>query len=100
MEDVLPAHTPFVYFLFGMVAMACVVIGLYFFKFYMRTKDRLLAYFGVGFWLLAIERLILALSAHEGEARSLIYIIRLIAYALIIYGIVEKNRGPKPFRGS
>ena len=84
-----------IYFIFGMICMSCVVISLFFLKFYSRTKDRLLLLFSIGFAMLAVERVFLTLSTDQSEARSYIYLIRLVAFGLIIYGIVEKNRVPK-----
>lgn len=89
--------SPFGYFLFGAISTASVVVGLFFWKYYLRTKDRLLLYFGVSFFMMAVERMLLAsmMDPAQGEARSWVYVIRLFSFSLIIYGIYEKNRVPR-----
>ncbi|MBX3034199.1 MAG: hypothetical protein KF865_09770 [Bdellovibrionaceae bacterium] len=87
--------TPFGFFLFGAITMVCAVIGLYFYKYYRRTGDRLLLLFAVAFWLMSLERLLLMGTPQEYEARSAIYVIRLLAFILIIVAIVDKNRASK-----
>ncbi len=79
-------------FLSGAVMMASVVIGLFFFRFWRRTGDRLLGVFAVAFWLLALERWIMALVEIEREGRHLVYLVRLVAFALILLGVIDKNR--------
>ncbi|HRO67973.1 MAG TPA: DUF5985 family protein [Pseudobdellovibrionaceae bacterium] len=84
-------------FLVGAITMASFVIGLFFIKFYLRTRDRLLLLFGNAFLLLGVERILLMGVSQEYEARSFIYFIRLVAFSMIIIGIVLKNRESKQF---
>ncbi|MBX3041156.1 MAG: hypothetical protein KF789_10675 [Bdellovibrionaceae bacterium] len=84
-------------FLVGAITMASFIIGLFFIKFYRRTRDRLLLLFGNSFLLLGVERLLLMGVPQENEARSFIYVIRLIAFSMIIVGIILKNRESKQF---
>lgn len=84
-------------FLVGAITMASFIIGLFFIKFYRRTRDRLLLLFGNAFLLLGLERLFLMGVPLENEARSFIYMIRLMAFTMIIVGIVLKNRESKQF---
>lgn len=84
-------------FLVGAIMMASFVIGLFFIKFYWRTKDRLLLLFGNAFILLGVERILLMGVPQEFESRSFIYVIRLVAFSMIIIGIVLKNRESKQF---
>ena len=79
--------------LLGASAMGSLVAGLFFLRFYQRTRDSLFAYFGVAFWLLAIQAVALAVTAPDAELRGLLYLPRLIAFVLIITGIVQTNRG-------
>jgi hypothetical protein len=84
----------------GAIAMACVVAGMYFLKFWRRTHDRLFIIFACSFWLLGLTRLAVALTGNQSEDRIVIYAIRLVAYLLILAAIVDKNRGaahdPRP----
>ena len=79
-------------FIQGMSAMACIVIAIFFLRFWRSTGDRLFMIFAVAFGLMCLTR---ALSAVIGPAQlhsSYVYIVRLLAYALILAAIVDKNR--------
>ena len=80
-------------FLSGAIALAFGAIGLCFFRFWCRSRIRLFNLFSVAFFLLAIERVVLDLVAPEKESAHFIYFIRLVAFMLIIAGIVHHNRG-------
>lgn len=69
------------------------VTGLLFFRFWRDTADRLFALFAFAFWLLSASWLALALLDPTDEARPYAYILRLLAFLLIIAAVVDKNRG-------
>ncbi|WP_202882182.1 DUF5985 family protein [Candidatus Manganitrophus noduliformans] len=79
-------------FLSGAIMMACWVIGLFFLRFWKKTEDRLFSIFAVAFWMLAVERIVLLIMNKENEVYSFVYIIRSIAFLLILWAIVDKNR--------
>ena len=79
-------------FLSGAVAMACLTIGLFFFRFWRRTHDRLFVMFAAAFWLLMAERIILVTLTTSHEYAPFVYLVRLLAFALIIAAVVDKNR--------
>ena len=56
------------------------------------TRDRLFAVFSAAFWVLAIQRLALALSEPIAEWRTGLYMIRLLGFLLILGAIADKNR--------
>lgn len=78
--------------LYGATAMATFVVGLFFLRFYSRRKDALFAYFGVAFLLIGVNSVALGLSEAVAETRVGWYVVRLLAFALIIMGIIQKNR--------
>lgn len=80
-------------FLQGVCATAAWASGVFFFRFWRQSGDRLFAFFGAAFWLLALSWGLLALFNPTEETRPYIYAVRLVAFLLIIAGIVEKNRG-------
>lgn len=80
--------------LLGATAMGSAVVGLFFLRFYRQTRDVLFSYFGAAFWLMAVNAVGLALTPAEAETRVYLYLIRLVAFLLIIVGIVVKNRTP------
>jgi hypothetical protein len=79
-------------FLYGISATAAWVCGLFFFRFWRRSGDPLFGFFGAGFWLLSGSWILLALLYPAEESRPYIYGVRLIAFVLLILGIVAKNR--------
>jgi hypothetical protein len=78
--------------LLGALVMASAVIGLFFLRFWRDTRDRLFLMFSLAFWVLAANWLGLGLLVREEEARTLLYVVRLVAYMLILVAIVDKNR--------
>ena len=79
-------------FLMGAVAMAYWVAGLFFLRFWKRTRERLFAIFAVSFWLLALTRIALVAYGQPKEGTTPIYLVRFLAYVLIVVAILDKNR--------
>lgn len=79
-------------FISGGIVMACLVAGLFFLRFWRETRDRFFVFFALAFWSLGVNRLALAFTAETYEARSLFYLVRLLAFGLILIAIVDKNR--------
>jgi hypothetical protein len=75
----------------GAIVMASTTVGLFFFRFWRQTRDRLFAAFALAFWVLAANWLALAIVG-TSEVRPLLYVMRLAAFSLIIVGILDKNR--------
>ena len=78
-------------FLSGMATMGLLIAGLFFFRFWARTRDRLFAIFGVAFWLIAVTEVFTPPSGINPEPVYYVYILRIIAFLLLIVGIVAKN---------
>jgi len=76
----------------GAMVMAYFVAGTFFFRFWKSTCDRLFLIFGCAFYLLGIQRLMLALDTGTFEDTTTLYIVRLIAFILILIAIIDKNR--------
>lgn len=68
------------------------VIGLFFLRFRARTGDRLFALFAGAFFLLAAQRIALTVAREWGENTTWLYGLRLLAFVLILFAIVDKNR--------
>ena len=77
----------------GALVAGYAVAGLFFLRFWRETRDRLFGIFAVAFWLLAAQRLALALASDPNGDQLLLYGIRLLAFVLILAAIVDKNRG-------
>jgi hypothetical protein len=79
-------------FVSGAIMMASSVAGLFFLRFWRDTRDRFFALFAVAFWLLALERVVLVFFEPIEESRTFVYLIRSLAFILIVVAIVDKNR--------
>ena len=80
-------------FLSGAVALGFFVCALFFLRFWRRTRDQLFLAFALAFGLLGLGQTIIALASIPTEEKSSLYLIRLAAFALIIFAILRKNRG-------
>jgi hypothetical protein len=78
-------------FLFGAVVMACFVAGLFFLKFWRKTRDRLFVIFAIAFWILGANWLALAFT-QRNEVQTALFVVRFLAFVLILAGIIDKNR--------
>lgn len=79
-------------FLSGAMMMGSAVAGLFFLRFYRQTHDRLFALFGAAFWILALNRMVVAATNLPNEVQPIFYVIRLAAFLLILAAIIDKNR--------
>jgi hypothetical protein len=82
-------------FVLGALVMAAGVIGLFFLRFWYKTRDRLFAFFAAAFWLLGANWLLLAMARRD-EPQTALYAIRLLSFGMILLGIWNKNRGQSP----
>ena len=80
-------------FVSGMLAAGYLVAGLYFLRFWKQTGDRLFGYFAAAFGLLVVQRLALTLASDLVTTTAWYYVVRLLAFGLIVIAIVDKNRG-------
>ena len=78
-------------FMSGLIVMGFAIAGLFFLKFWTRTRDPLFAIFAVAFWLLAMNQALIARFGVVREERSWIYLVRLAAFVLIILAVLAKN---------
>jgi hypothetical protein len=79
-------------FIWGALAMASLVAGLFFLKFWSRTRDPLFGLFGAAFFVFALNWSLLGTTHPTEESGHYAYMVRLGAYVLILLGIVIKNR--------
>ncbi len=79
-------------FFWGATALGCWVVGLIFLRYWRDTGDRLFAFFAAGFWVLGLNWVALAVVHPSNEARHLVYLIRIVAFLLLSYGVLDKNR--------
>jgi hypothetical protein len=80
----------------GAVVMAYLVASLFFLRFWSRSRDVLFGYFALAFFLLAGQRLALALTGERFEDSVPFYSVRLLAFLVILLAIWNKNRSHAP----
>jgi uncharacterized membrane protein YcjF (UPF0283 family) len=85
-------------FMLGGLVMGCFVAGLFFLRFWRKTRDRLFAIFAVAFWLLGVNWMALAFTEQD-EVKTIYYAVRLLAFVLILYAIIDKNRASRSRAG-
>ena len=76
----------------GAILMGYAVAGLFFWRFWRETRDRLFAILALAFWLLAVQRLTVAVWPGADDRQAPVYLLRLLAYLAILGGIIHKNR--------
>jgi hypothetical protein len=81
-----------VLFLSGMLAAGYLVIAGFFLRFWRHTRDRLFASFAIAFGLLGLQRALVVEEFALIEDRTWAYAIRLLAFVIIAYAIIVKNR--------
>jgi membrane-associated PAP2 superfamily phosphatase len=79
-------------FVSGLLSAGYAIAALYFVKFWRQSRDRLFAFFGAAFVLLLLQRLALALLPDLFADSDWYYVVRLLAFALILFAIIDKNR--------
>lgn len=79
-------------FLVGAIAAMSLVISLFFFRFWRKTGDRFFLFFALSFFLEACNRGLMSSVAGWLENSPSYYMVRLLAYSLIIIAILDKNR--------
>lgn len=83
-------------FLGGAIMACCWVAALFFAKYWRRTRDLLFGGFAFAFFLLGVERIILAYMRSQPEMTSpAVYLMRLAAFLIIIAAILHKNLAAK-----
>ncbi|HYD50615.1 MAG TPA: DUF5985 family protein [Terriglobales bacterium] len=78
--------------LLGSIGMASLIAALFFARFWQASHDRFYFFFTASFLIQGIDRFALGLYASASEEQPLFYLVRLIAYLLIIVAIADKNR--------
>ena len=79
-------------FSWGVLAMASAVAALFFLRYWRVSRERLFAFFALAFAGLAVNWTWLAVVNHPyGEAQDYVYIVRLIAFLILLAGIIDKN---------
>ncbi|HVK38406.1 MAG TPA: DUF5985 family protein [Candidatus Kapabacteria bacterium] len=76
----------------GFLMAGNLVVALFFLRFWKRTADRLFLYFAAAFAILGAQRLLLGMSTGNTEDVTHLYALRLVAFLMILWAIIAKNR--------
>lgn len=79
-------------FLSGAAALGFFACALFFFRFWRRTREQLFLAFALSFVLLGVGQTVIALAQIPTEEKGALYLIRLLAFLLILVAIYRKNR--------
>ena len=77
-------------FLNGVIVLGHATAGLFFLRFWTKTRDRLFLMFAIAFWLLGLIRLTMT-AYGEVDDEHVFYWFRFAAYLVILAAIVDKN---------
>lgn len=77
--------------LMGAIVIASFIAGLFFFRFWRSTRDSFFLFFALSFWIESANRIALGLLV-ASELEPVFYMLRVVAYGLIVVAIVHKNR--------
>jgi len=79
-------------FLLGAITAVDLGIAIVLLRSWRTTRDRFFLFFAAAFTLMGVVRLLLAIVPRLTEHEPLIYLLNLLAMAVIIFAIVDKNR--------
>ena len=83
-------------FLSGAIVMGFAVASVLFLSYWRRTRRALFLAFAASFLLLSLNYAWLAITNIPVEERSPLFLVRLLAFAMIIVAIIQSNRPPRP----
>jgi hypothetical protein len=83
-------------FLDGALFTACLVAALFFLRYWRIARDALFLYFSLAFVALATQWAWMGLDLTPTLPRHQAYLLRLVAFGLILVGIFKKNRRNRP----
>ena len=78
-------------FVSGMITMGFIIGGVFFLRFWVKTRDTLFGAFALAFWLFALNQALPLIYGMQREEQSWIYLLRVAGFSLIILSIVQKN---------
>lgn len=79
------------FIILGAIMMATFTASLFFLRFWKTTKDRFFLFFSISFCIDGISRLLLGFANYADEYEPLIYSMRIVAFSVIAFAIIDKN---------
>jgi hypothetical protein len=78
--------------LVGGIGAMSLIAALFFLRFWRNSRDRFFLYFALSFFIEGLNRIAFYLFVGLQEDEPVYYLVRLVAYGLILVAIVDKNR--------
>jgi hypothetical protein len=82
-------------FLSGAATMGFLVASVFFLRFWRKTSDRFFLAFAVAFFILALNHALAQWVGAADERIGYTYLLRVLAFVLILIAIVDKNLSSK-----
>lgn len=82
-------------FLSGAITLGFLVASLFFLRFWRKTSDRFFLAFAAAFLLLALNQALAQWIGAADERVGYTYLLRVLAFVLILVAIVDKNMSSK-----
>ncbi|MBL8265017.1 DUF5985 family protein [Steroidobacter sp.] len=79
-------------FLLGVIVTASLISAGFFWRFYRQTGDSLFFAFAAAFAIEGVNRIAFLMVDKPSEGSPIIYMVRLVAFLLLLGAIVVKNR--------
>lgn len=83
------------YLIRGASVTSDVCIAIFFFRFWTEKRDALFLFFALAFSIMAVSTCVVIVSGRAADFAPVAYVLRLLAYLVIIFAIVNKNRPEK-----
>ncbi len=80
-------------FLLGVIATTSITAAVFFLRFWRRTHDSLFLAFAIAFLIEGVNRIAVLEVDRPNEGSPWTYVVRLIAFLIILAGILNKNYG-------
>ena len=80
-------------FLIGVIATSSLLAGLFFLKFWRETRDSFFLAFAASFTIEGLSRIAALFLFRPNEAGVWYYLVRLLAFLLLLFAILRKNYG-------
>lgn len=77
----------------GVIATTSITAAIFFLRFWKRTRDSLFLAFAVAFLIEGVNRIAVLEVDRPNEGSPWTYVVRLIAFLIILAGILNKNYG-------
>jgi len=82
-------------FLTGATFILNVVAAFLFVRFYRKSRERLFLFFAAAFAIMSLNRLAFGIFNAVEKDSTVLYVMRLAAFLLIFFAILDKNRTPR-----